>query len=352
MRTPRVNVPLNVMAIIPTILLAFTFSCCPPCKIQENFVLAYVNEANQIVVRSMEARTGTAWSDGKFPTDVQAGLGVGLAADTVGLIHIIFANEKVSANVKMVWGLGPAVWDKSAVSTPAMIPVSSISAVSLGGDRWLVAYQQTGGTIFAGIYDSATRHFLGNIAPMGPLNSHIDGRPSVARSHNTVVITWRHWNGEAFDLVAAAGKVQDGSVLFDAPRVVPTPRSGELGVGITGDPVVTTNLGAFYVLVVRREIAHNSWRAQLIGSNDGVDWRLLTVAGALDVNDRTYLAAAGASNGKILVASLRYFSTDRAIPSAVLYGNGSWTSLNDAQVADMFGGYAALKPFTLIDSKP
>lgn len=352
---PKFTFRFGAFIIVPAVSMAFLFSCCPPTEIQENYVLAYVNMTNQIVVRSREARTGTTWLDGRFPTNVPAGLGVGLAADTSGVMHIIFTNNQGSANVRMVWGLGPAVWDNSAVSTSAMIPASSISAVSLGGNRWLVAYQQTGATLFAGIFNSTTKRFLSNVAPMGPLNSNVKGRPCVARLHNRVVLVWQRRNGALFDLVTATGQIQDGNVVFEAPRIVSTPATAGLGGGIVSEPVVTTNMGAFYMLVVREQRAagvSNGWGAQLIGSNDGANWRLLTIVNHLVVNADTYLAAAGASNGKILVASLRKFTAGRALQSAVMYGNGTWTALSDAQVAAMFGGNTAYKPFTLIDSKP
>src|SRR5882724_12521362 len=121
-------------AVLGALFVTLAGASCTPPTIQENFVLAYVTAQNQINVRFAPINALTNWSDGAFPTTVQAGRGVGLAIDQAGLMHIALTDT--STAVRMIWGLGPAIWDNDSTSTPSAPPDSSPVGIYLGQNRW------------------------------------------------------------------------------------------------------------------------------------------------------------------------------------------------------------------------
>jgi hypothetical protein len=337
--------------------LALLASHCPrtPVTVQENLVLAYVTAQDRINARWAPANAITSWSDGAFPSTPQAGRGVGMAIDNAGVMHIALTDSYTE--VKMVWGLGPAVWDNSASSEPSAPPNSSPVGVYLAQNRWAISFLRADDTVFIGIYDHGTRQFVSNVAPSGQLSTHLGGRPSLAVLGNTVIAAWRRWNGTSFDLVIAPGEIQQGNLAFARPRLIDTPAGSGLRGGVDGDPVVARAGANFFLAVVREQQGEGAetlhgWRTQLFTSADAVAWSSAGIIGCLEVDNQTYLGLGGASNGELLAAALRRLPTGTASVSVAHFANGQWQPFSSEQVTAMFNRPAVWKPFVVVGSKP
>jgi hypothetical protein len=323
--------------------------------VQENFVVAYVTAQDQINVRSAPVNATTSWLDGAFPGNIPAGRGVGLAIDSAGVMHLALTDT--SAAVRMVWGLGPATWDNTALSTPAAPPDSSPVGVHLGQNRWAIAFRRSGGTVFIGVYDHSTRQFLADVAPFGTLNTQVDGRPSLAVSGNTIIAAWRRWNGALFDLVTARGSVQQGNLSFSPPQIISTAAGSGLQNGVDSDPVVARAGATFFLAVVREQEGGGAgtlhgWRTQLFSSTDGQAWSSVGITGVLSVRDPTYLGLGGASNGTLLAVALPRLSTGGTEVSVARFVNGQWQQVPSTDITAMFNRPPVWRPFVIVGSKP
>jgi hypothetical protein len=351
------NMPTRSRLVICLLAFALVFVSLPGASltVQENFIVAYVTSENKINIRSTPVNVINDWVDGAFPSSVQAGRGVGLAVDKAGVMNIALTDT--SNGVRMVWGLGPAIWDSTARSFSAAPPVSAPVGVHLGENRWAIAFRRSGDTVFIGVYDHSKRRFLYDAAPFGVLNTKVEGRPSLAVSGNNVIATWRRFNGASFDLVTACGNFQQGYLIFAPPQLVSTAAGSGLKGGVTSDPVVARSGTTFYLAVVREQQGSgvagslHGWRTQLFSSPDGQAWSSIGITTALEVINKTYLGLGGASNGTLLAAALNPLRRTTVL-SVARFVNGHWQQASRSEISKMFDMKAAYKYFVIVGSKP
>lgn len=319
--------------------------CGQPIDAPERFFLAFA-EAGTSEIKVRYSSDGISWEDGNF-TGGSAGTsfyGVTAAADNLGLTHIVMTDANNAIN--FVWGLGPNHWDNFAVSEPSFPPASAPSAAYVGENLWLVAFRRSDGAITADIYDSNQKRFIAEVAPQGSLNSEdcnlYANHPAVSNMNGKLLLVWCN-NGK---LVSAVGEVRGNIPTFSEPHLISLPGDTVFQEGFISSPAIAHDHDKFFVTVVRpRTGGGHGWGVEVQQSNDGVTWTLHSRP-SMPVSYGTYLAIGGKSDGVLILAAVR---EEDNIANALILSNGTWTSLNDTAIQEMFGSTKiTAKPFALI----
>jgi len=337
----------------------------PILEEREHFVFAFMEEgsaSSKTRIHVRWSRDALNWQDGNFPAlssstsvTLDKTHGVGGAARRHDGVFQWLLFSKPSA-IEMIWGLGPTIWDSSGKKLESGAMSSAPEAVDLGGDLRLVVFQKQG-RVVGKIYDHNSRSFLGLEINLdkGDLNTAVVGRPSITYHRDgKMLIVWRRWTGNKFELVRAIGEVHP---LYNLPTF-PEQQIGTINLPGTGfrtidsNPDVTHNKHEFILAVNREQVSTgllHGWRTLIYESADGVTWALHSETSLLEPVRDNLIDVASRSDGTMVIANLRKMSSGTVIETAARYvrenNTWSWKPLDKSKL--WLNKEAAFKQFTL-----
>ena len=223
--------------------------------------------------------------------------------------------------------------------------MNSPPSIAFAGSPYLLVAFRSGETVEVFFYNYQTRSFGGGYSPMHALNSDVDGRPQIAVSGQNVLLAWRR---DGTDVVVIKGTISGGTITWGSPKDITPGLTDEFGAGGRSDPAAAIVGGTMYVAMVRegRGAPLHGFRTVVYSSADGSTWSEHSQTSLLRVVLWTHLSLAAKPDGRLMMASIR----DTGVASAAKYDPtaGSWNSLSDASISQMFGGStAANRPFAL-----
>ncbi|NHJ48162.1 MAG: hypothetical protein FK733_10280 [Asgard group archaeon] len=358
----------NSRKIIGFILISFVFLCIVPTSIKSDspdemrYVLAYMDYEDFLdpfpKIKVRYSNDGSVWNDGDFPSDDHLDLtthGVGLMADDYGLLNFLMFDYEYSGEnrgVKIVYGLGPAIWDKSDIDAPAKEPNSAPSGIQIGDRLYAITYTTDNNEVFVGIWDESTKsYWAGDYAPVSTLNQDVVGIPAIAILDDTVLLAWSKFTGLQFDLITSTGSFDGSHLTFTTPSVVSMP-TDEYVDGCYSAPSVCNDTSKFYISVVRKEDGQSSYDVALLESQDsGSTWtNHRIIISELTPGSHVNIAC---GDGKLLAAYIREeASSVTSVIGAKLFDPGSgWTSV-DINKNTLFGSSNAYNlQFSLISTR-
>jgi hypothetical protein len=272
----------------------------------KRFVLAYrESETERIVVRYSD--DGVSWNSGAFPSaehDNENSDGIGLmAADNGGLHYVMYDGAN---SIHFVYGLGPAIWDKSDVSV-SLTPLSEPSGVHIQDELYAVVFKKSSDELFIGIWNSTSKDFEpGNFAPYHALNSDLHDRPVITKMGSTYIVAWIQSDNS---LIFTKGTFEGTSLNFNDPYEMDLVADTEYSSGAWSEPDICSDGDKFYVTFIRKSLSgdpFHTYDAVIWESTDGQAWtnqRILDIY----VKEDDYINIASGTNGKLLLVHIGYY---------------------------------------------
>ena len=328
-------------------------------EVRESYMLAF-QKLGSSQIQVQWSYDGQNWESGGFPREVTSEInpttikGIGAAVDNSSVLSIVAFNQPNS--IEFAWGLGPSVWDNYSTTTPSAPPASGPSIAYLERNKWIVPFRRTDETVTIGIFNNSERICESEIPIYGSLNTNVEGRPSVIKKGEKIVIVWRRWNGEVFSLIYTVGTISNGTPSFSGINEIELPMSDEFLSGLVNDPCVTVAKNDFVLSFIREQrggAGLHGWRANLMKSSDGISWQphATPIVSAVAVHNQTILNIAGFKDGSLVLAGIKKRASGAGTQlTAARYHQTEpnvwrWTEI-DANT--MFGSSAAYKQFALI----
>jgi len=325
-------------------------------EIKKSFMVAFQKyNSSQIMVQW--SYDGETWENGNFPEDVTSTVdpnsieGIGAAVNNGGLSIVSFDQPNA---ISFTWGLGAGVWDKHASPNTSAPTASGPSMAYVGNNKWLVAYKRNDETITVGVFDNTEQRFVSEIPLYDNLNTIVEGRSSLIKKGNKVIVVWRKWVGSYYTLASAIINIENENFILDQIKEIDLSFIDGFMAGIQCDPDITVANDQFLVSFIKEQSSTGTlhgWRAIVIKSSDGNTWQQHSVATPLNVHNQTMLNISGFKNGTLVMAGIRKnASNDRTSLTAAIYkesdgGNWNWSEIN---AEHMFGTSASYKQFTLV----
>ena len=304
----------------------------------ESYTVAWVDSSDTITVRN--SKDGLAWDPLPFPTSVKSSTGPGIAADPMGIMHLIMTNVP-SGNTVGVFGLGPQAYTLTkpdTLATASQISMHSAPALaSTDNDTWYVTYREqqsakltllkriavSGGPGFTNTWSDET-------PSLGVNNTSVVGRPSLAIVGTRVVLTW-HRQAQPPELQVVVGDAAaNGSITWLGGYVFPHTHTGAGGVEPAHD--LTQDGKQFVLGVVREDLPPSPplkhYSLYVYHSADGKKWQLKTVLGTKSAGKSMHyespLGLATKSNGQMMVAQ-----SAAGLLRAFRYDGSKWDDISN-----------------------
>lgn len=315
----------------------------------QSYMLVFAEEGSSLI-RLRWSMDGYSWDNSDFGP-ILTNIGVGAAADEVGILRII-PWTNLRDTVEFVWGLAATFDDPISSSTTDQAATSAPSAVRGVSNQWLVAFRTLGDVIAVRIYDSDIREFLDmNLAPIeGAYNNHVFGRPALVRLGDRVILAWTRGGS----LRMAVGEISESGIPnwtnkygFDPPRQVEDSCYGS----VISDPTLTHDHCRFYLGFTRRSERCPGYTDEfqvredffLYSSTDGnPPWSLVARKGKIPHN--SYVNIGGRFDGSIIVAMVGSPGQSNN-PMVYRWSGANWSQLNSGSV---FGQSPKWQQFALV----
>lgn len=316
--------------------------------VKQSYMLAFADSKSVIHVRWSE--DGTHWKDGQFLTQ-KTDVGTGAMSDPSGIMRMVLWTD-AGKDVRLLWGLGPAIWDSSPdPHSPQQVALSAPSAASSSdANIRLVAFRTQGDVVALRLFDISSRQFLSySLAPVGSAakNDQVQERPALTVLGNKVVLAWERSGNLQF----AAGTLSGTSINWTNLYTFPLPQtvSGSSYGGISPyGPTLTHDGSRFYAGFARSTVRSSTSGTFLsrddlfvYSSPDGVTWNLVSTLAGIDLQSYVNIAS---RPGEVIAATVAQYGH-----KVYRLKNGSWNQLDGASV---FGGSSKYQHFALISVIP
>lgn len=269
-------------------LAVIGLAACTGGGIKETFTLAWSDTKGGVHVQYSE--DGVAWKDAVFPSTFKTVVGVGVAADPVGVEYLLIGQAPNGDRIG-VFSLGP---DGYIIRPPDVLANNSVGLMDTGPamassslERWYLAYR-SGKNVKVAYLERVSEDKLGSVkwkntwkdeTPMLNVNNTaVQGWPSLSIKGTRVVVSWfRQPTGGTGELQMAIGDLQpSGSIKWLGGQVFPNSEPNVGGVELEHD---LCNDGKHFILGVTREdvgvgATFKSYGLYLYKSVDGMKWTL------------------------------------------------------------------------------